>query len=205
MASREVVKAEVNALVTETTERVGLVAKGTGVLWGVELIDQLVVSGGLDRFGVVPHDVPGLMGICTAPFLHANWAHLVGNTMAFIPLAFLASGRKKADFWVVSVVAAVAAGLGAWVFGAPGTVHIGASGVIFGYLGFLMGRGVWERKLGTMFLSAMVTFFFGGMLWGVLPIVAGVGISWQSHLFGWLGGLLVARVLGKALAQRKGR
>lgn len=203
MGDASVVRQEVNALVTETKQRVGFVVKGTGLLWAVELVDQLVFSGGLDRFGVHPHSLMGLLGVFGAPFLHANWAHLIGNTLGFIPLGFLASSRKISDVWVVSVIGTLTAGLGAWLFGAGDSVHIGFSGVIFAYLGFLMGRGLFERSVGAVLLSLFVTFTFGGMLWGVVPIIAGVNVSWQSHLFGFIGGVLVSKVLGEALRQRR--
>ena len=203
MADSTVVRQHVNALVVETRQRVGLVSKGVGLLWAVELVDRALFSGGLDQFGVHPRSLMGLAGVLFAPFLHANWAHLIGNTFAFIPLAFLASSRRVLDVWVVSVVGAASAGLGAWLFGDPNSVHVGASGVIFAYLGFLLGRGVFERSVGSVLLSLFVTFFFGGMLTGVLPVLAGAGISWESHLFGFLGGLLVSKVLGDALRTRR--
>lgn len=203
MGDASVVRQQFNALVTETRQRVGFVAKGTGLLWMIELVDQLVFSGGLDRFGVHPRELGGLFGILWAPFLHANWAHLFGNTLAFIPLGMLASSRKIADVWAVSMIGALTAGLGAWLFGAGDSVHIGLSGVIFAYLGFLMARGLFERSIGAVLLSLFVAFTFGGMLWGVVPVVAGVNVSWQSHLFGFAGGVLVAKVLGEAL--RRGR
>ncbi|MCB9792533.1 MAG: rhomboid family intramembrane serine protease [Alphaproteobacteria bacterium] len=167
-------------------------------LWVLELVDVLLLGGALDRFGVRPRTLSGLWGILFAPFLHAGVAHLLANTVAGVPLAFLTMARKRMDFMVVSVVSAITAGLGAWVFGAPGSVHIGASGVIFGYLGFLLGRGVFERRLGAVLLSALVAFLYGGMIVGVLPGLF-PGVSWQSHLFGFLGGLLVSRALGEGL------
>lgn len=203
MADGSVVKQQVNELVVETRQRVGLVVKGVGLLWSVEVVDRLIFSGGLDLFGVHPRSLMGLSGVLFAPFLHANWAHLLGNTFAFIPLAFLASSRRVMDVWVVSVVGAAAAGLGAWLFGDANSVHVGASGVIFAYLGFLLGRGLFERSVGSVLLSLFVTFFFGGMLTGLLPVLSGAGISWESHLFGFLGGVLVSKVLGDALRRRR--
>ncbi|MCB9743235.1 MAG: rhomboid family intramembrane serine protease [Alphaproteobacteria bacterium] len=174
-----------------------------GLLWALELVDVLLLGGALDQFGVRPRSISGLWGILFAPFLHGGLAHLLANTVAGVPLAFLTMTRKRMDFWVVSVVAAITAGLGAWLFGAPGSVHIGASGVIFGYLGFLLGRGVFERRLGAALMSALVAFLYGGMIVGVLPGLF-PGVSWQSHLFGFLGGLLVSRALGEGL-RGKGR
>lgn len=203
MAGRNVVRRQVDTLVVETKARVGLVARVTGLLWALELVDVFLLGSRLDAFGVAPRSVNGLLGIFAAPFLHGGLGHLVANTIPLIVLGFLATSRKKMDFWVVALASTVVGGLGTWLIAPAATVHIGASGVIFGLLGFLMGRGIFERKLGAIAMSMLVTFFFGGMLWGVLPVVAGAGISWQMHLFGYLGGLLVSWRLGKGLRGRR--
>lgn len=91
-------------------------------------------------------------------------------------------------------------GLGVWLFAPPYTNHIGASGVIFGYFGFLLSRGYFERSFGTIALSIVVALLYGGMIWGVLPTQ--IGISWQGHLFGFLGGILAARMLSKPRSSR---
>ena len=200
MASEQkaLVKRGLLDLAVETRSRIRLVTWTAGLLWAIELADYVIFSGGLDMFGVRPLAVTGLVGILFAPLLHGGFGHLMANTLPWLFLGFLTTSRKRLDFWVVSIVSALTAGLGAWFFGGVGTVHIGASGVVFGFLGFLMGRGIWERRFGTILLSMVVTVMFGSMLWGMLPVLAGVGISWQAHLFGWIGGLLVARTLGKA-------
>ncbi len=194
-------KADSRAMVRNTRANVGLVVGVTGLLWVIEILDT-VLGGALDGFGVIPRSVSWLWGIAFAPFLHGGFGHLIANTFPLLVLGTLTMARKRMDFWVVSIASAITAGLGAWLFGASGTVHIGASGVIFGYFGFLLGRGIYERRPGAIVLSLLVGWFFGSMLWGVLPIVAGVGISWQSHLFGFLGGALTARLMGKEIRKR---
>lgn len=203
MSQRQAVRRELDGLVTETRARVRLVAQVTGVLWAIELLDLLVLGQRLDAFGVAPRTLHGLAGIFAAPFLHGGIAHIAANTVPLIALGILATARKRMDFWVVAFTSTVVGGLGTWLIAPPGSVHIGASGVVFGLLGFLMGRGIFERRLSGIALSAVVTFLFGGMLWGVLPIIAGAGISWQMHLFGYLGGLLVSWRLGKALRKKR--
>jgi len=200
MASKKktLVKGGLLEMAVETRSRIRLVTATAALLWGIEIIDYVIFSGGLDMFGVRPLAVSGLTGILFAPFLHGSFGHLMANTLPWLLLGFLTMGRKRLDFWVVCIVSALTAGLGSWIFGGSGTVHIGASGVVFGFLGFLMGRGIWERRIGSILLSVSVTVLFGSMLFGMLPVLAGVGISWQAHLFGWLGGLFVARTLGKA-------
>lgn len=199
------VKKQTTALVKETRKRVVLVGGMTGLLWGIEIVDWMLhfVGMSLDGFGVVPRTLTGLVGIAFGPFLHAGFVHLIANTLPFMLLGFLATSRKRMDFWVVFAISALTAGLGQWLLGAAGSVHLGASSVIFGFLGFLMGRGIWERRLGPIALSLGVTVAFGGMLWGLLPLMA--GISWQGHLFGWIGGLITARLLGKALTDKRKR
>lgn len=204
MARRTPLTRRVSQAVTEGRERIALLARALGLLWSLEVVDVLFFRGGLDSLGVRPRTVPGLGGVLLAPFLHGSFGHLLANSVPFAVLGMLVMARKRMDFWVVSVGTALTAGLGTWLVGAPGTVHVGASGVVFGYLGFLMGRGVHERSLSTLLLSLTVTFFFGGMLWGVLPTV-GPGISWEGHLFGWLGGVGISRLLGDQIRGRSGR
>jgi membrane associated rhomboid family serine protease len=201
--AQAMLKKELGALAVETQARARLVGRSIALLWLIEAVDALVFSGGLDAYGVAPWSPAGLIGLLTMPFLHAGFGHLLANSVGIALLGWLTTARRRMDFWVVSVVSALTAGLGAWVFGAPGSVHIGASGVVFGYLGFLMGRGVWEQRFWPVLTSLLVTFTFSGMLWGMIPGLAGAGISWQGHLFGWIGGLLLARALGRARAQRR--
>jgi len=202
MSDRDLVRSQVTDLVVGTRERAAMVARWTGLLWLLESVDWLVFSGGLDNFGIHPRELSGLWGILFAPFLHGGFGHLIANTVPFILLGFLTSARKRMDFYVVAVGSALIGGLGTWLIGGAGTVHIGASGVVFGMLGFLMGRGFFERSLSSIALSAVVTFLFGGMIWGVLPTV-GAGISWEGHLFGFLGGMLIARLMGQKIRAQK--
>ena len=103
--------------------------------------------------------------------------------------------RRKRDLAIVSALAALVGGLGTWLIAPAATVHVGASILVFGYLGYLLARGVVERKLGSILGSLVVFFLYGGALFGVLPGQA--GISWQGHLFGFLGGALAAKLLAK--------
>ena len=175
----------------------GLVA----FMWLVELVNVLFfqrsvsvygVSPGLGIYGIIPRHVIGLRGLLFAPFLHANFAHLIGNTVPFIALGWLIMLRETSDFLWVSLIAGFVSGLGTWIFGSPG-FHIGASGVIFGYLGYLLLRGYFERSMLAIALSLFVGALYGSLIWGVLP--THVGISWEGHLFGFLGGVLAARLL----------
>lgn len=170
----------------------GLVA----LMWAIEILDQFVLRIGLgttlDIYGIIPRHLIGLRGILFAPFLHGNFAHLIGNTIPFIVLGWLIMLREVSDFFWVSLIAGAVSGVGTWLFGSSG-VHIGASGVIFGYLGYLLARGYFERSGLSIALSLFVGALYGSLIWGVLPFQ--YGISWEGHLFGFIGGVVAARFL----------
>ncbi len=172
----------------------GLVA----VAWLIQGINWMT-SRSLVRYGITPRNVDGLWGILFAPFLHGNWAHLSANTVPFLILGWLVMLYGVRDFWITTVISALVAGLGTWLISPPFTVSVGASGVIFGYLGFLLLRGFFERSLVSILVSLGVGVLYGGMVFGVLPSTPGV--SWQGHLFGFIGGIMAAGVLA---ARKKG-
>lgn len=161
-----------------------------GAAW-VTLGINAMLGGWLNRFGILPRSIDGLRGILFAPFLHGNLAHLTANSLSFLVLGWLVLATGRRNFARVSVLAALGSGITSWVLGAPNSVHIGASGVIFGYLGYLMLSGVFARKFSTIALSVAVTAAWGAMVWGVLP--GQMGVSWQGHLGGFVGGVLAAR------------
>ncbi|WRH69102.1 MAG: rhomboid family intramembrane serine protease [Planktothrix sp. GU0601_MAG3] len=131
-----------------------------------------------------------------APFLHGNFNHLVANTLPLIVLGWFVMLRDVKDFFVVTFITIIFSGFGVWLFGSPNTIHIGASGVIFGYLGFLLLRGFFERSFASIALSLVVGWLYGGLIWGVFP--SQYGISWQGHLFGFIGGVFAAQMLAKS-------
>ncbi len=191
------------ALVRDQVAEVGRELKTGGVtlagitatLWAVEVVD-LLLGHGLVRYGVEPRSMDGLLGIFAAPFLHSGIAHVTANTIGLWTLGPLSMSRNRVDFWRVVFLATVLGGLCAWLVGAPGSTHIGFSGVVFGLLGFLMARGFFERRPWPVILSLAVAWFFGSMLLGVLPI-GNAGISWQMHLGGFVGGIAAASVGAK--------
>jgi membrane associated rhomboid family serine protease len=163
-----------------------------GLMWGLEILDTYVFRHGLDTLGIFPRQSIGLRGIFFSPFLHANYAHLMANTVPFVVLGWLIMARSIANFVIVSVICMIFGGLGTWLFGANG-VHIGASGVIFGYLGFLLGRYFFDRRLSSGIIALFVGTTYGSVLWGVFPSLP--GISWEGHLFGFLSGILAAKFI----------
>lgn len=159
-------------------------------LWAVEMADALFLRGALDGFGIQPRALGSLPAITLAPLLHAGFGHLLANTIPFVVLGWLVMMRRSSDLLVVGLTAAIVSGLGIWLFGGANTLHLGISGVIFGLLGYLLARGYYERSISAVALAVFALFLYGGMLWGVLPLQQGV--SWQGHLFGFVGGVLAA-------------
>lgn len=183
-----------------------ILATFVAIFWLLEILDQFVFRGSLDDFGIIPHQVIGLRGILFAPFLHiglrgilfapflhGDFPHLIANTVPFLILGWLVMLQETSDFFIVTGLTMLVGGLGVWLFAAPGSIHIGASILIFGYLGFLLLRGYFQRNIPSILLSILVFLLYGGTIWGVLP--SRPGISWQGHLFGFLGGVLAAKLI----------
>ena len=169
------------------------------LLWGIEIVDWLVLGGNLDQwFGIRPRTAEGLWGIMFAPFLHGSFGHLIANTVPLVTLSWLVMLRRTSDWLVVSIVAALCSGLGTWLIGAPFSTHIGASGVIFGYFGFLLLRGYFERSFMAIAFSLLVTVLYGSLILGTVPFLTAPNVSWEGHLFGFLGGVLAAWILSKS-------
>ncbi|MFN8156898.1 MAG: rhomboid family intramembrane serine protease [Candidatus Nanopelagicales bacterium] len=162
-----------------------------GVMWVVEILD-LVLPGVWNEHGIVSRDLSGLLGIPLAPFLHDGLGHLVANTVPFLVLGLLVSWRAGRTFWPVLLTIVVASGLGVWLVGASGAVTVGASGVVFGFLTYLIVAGVVTKHFLDVLIGVLVLLVFGSLLWGVLPFVGPAQVSWQAHLFGALGGVLAA-------------
>jgi membrane associated rhomboid family serine protease len=163
-----------------------------GIFWTVEILDRYFFRDQLDVFGIIPRNLVGLRGILFAPFLHGGFPHLIANTVPFLILGWLVMLQETSDFFIVTALTMLVGGVGVWLFGAPG-FHIGASILIFGYLGFLLFRGYFQRNIPSILLSIVVGILYGGAIWGVLP--GQPGVSWQGHLFGFLGGVLAARLI----------
>ncbi|MEO1590026.1 MAG: rhomboid family intramembrane serine protease [Cyanobacteria bacterium J06632_22] len=160
------------------------------LLWSLELLDSLLLRGALNALGIRPRKISGFIGIVFAPLLHGSLRHLAANTGPFAVLGWLLLLRGVNDFWLVTAVVWVTSGLGAWLFGGPRTNHLGISGVVFGYFSFLLCIGYFERSPLAIGVAALTGILYSGMVWGILPIRRGK--SWQSHLFGMVGGGLAA-------------
>jgi membrane associated rhomboid family serine protease len=161
-------------------------------LWVLEGLDQLS-GNALDTYGIHARDVDGLPEIFTAPLLHAGWEHLASNSVPFFAFGLLVLLGGVARWVVSTLVSVVTSGLAAWFLTPAGTIVLGASGLIFGWLTYLLARGLWSRRPGQVALAVVILLVYGGLLWGVLP--GATGVSWQAHLGGAVGGVLAAWLL----------
>jgi membrane associated rhomboid family serine protease len=169
-----------------------LVIGMAAVMWVSEIIDQ-VTSLNLDQYGIEPRQVDGLIGIVAAPFLHADFGHLIGNTVPFLLLGIAIAFSGLARVVESTVIIALVGGFGVWLFAGSNTDHIGASGIVFGYAGYLMARFFFSRNVMHLALGVLVIVIYGStLLFGLVPTD---GISWQGHLFGAVGGVLAAWLL----------
>jgi len=170
------------------------------VLWLILLCNSVLFGGHLLRFGILPRSLLGLRGIIFAPFLHAGVGHLSANSIGLVLLGGLVLLRDEADFWIVTIVGAIVGGLGTWLFARP-DIHVGASGVIFAYFGYLLSTGFFERRLGAIVISVLAAFTWGSLIFGVLP--GQPGISWESHLFGLAAGACAAWLIATQRRRRR--
>ncbi len=160
------------------------------VIWIVVLVN-LVTGNALVQFGIVPRTLSGLIGVPLAPFLHFGLVHAFSNTLPLLVLGGLLLMTNGSRFWHVTIVAILGGGLLTWALarGAP-NVHLGASGLVFAYFGYLVTRGIVERSVSALAVTGVVVLLYGGMIWGILPTRPFV--SFESHLFGFIVGIATA-------------
>jgi membrane associated rhomboid family serine protease len=162
-------------------------------MWIVYLI-TLALNLDLSRMGILPRDMIGILGILSGPVVHANFSHLLSNTMPLLILGwtifFFYSKVSYKSFIVIYVLT----GLFVWLF-AREVYHIGASGIVYGFVSFLFFSGIFRRDNKSIAIALIVTFLYGGIVWGVLP--GQKGISWESHLFGGIAGIITAFIFRK--------
>lgn len=163
------------------------------VTWGLNLVNWIFLGNALNWFGLRPRTLIGLLGIVFSPFLHSSVVHLLANSLVFFVLGWMVLYRGATDFVAVTIIVALAEGLGVWLFGRSAN-HIGGSGVIFGYFGFLLFGSFFDQNLTALVLSLAVGIFYWWMLPGIMPS-KDRSISWEGHLFGFLGGVLAAQLL----------
>ncbi len=162
------------------------------LLWLIEAVDYLAGHSIDAQGGIHPRHVDGLDGIVLAPFLHASLAHLASNSVPLVLLGTFVLAGQPRRFLVVTVFVALISGITVWLFGDPNSIVVGASGVIFGYLGYLFLHGIVDRRLWSLAAAVLAALLFGWQIIGVLP--GDPQVSWQGHLGGLVAGLVAAVV-----------
>jgi len=164
------------------------------LMWALEVLDT-ALDNRLDQGGIVPREAEGLDGVIAAPFLHVGFGHLIANTLPFVAMGLVIGLEGPLRLLGVTAIVAVISGLGTWLIAPADTIHLGASGVVFGYATYLIARGLFNRRPVEIAIGAVVTVLWGGaLLAGLEPQQ---GISWQGHLFGAIGGVVAARALSE--------
>ena len=166
----------------------------TTICWLVFLVNNGVWGGSFDRYGIVPRRVSSLPGIVFAPFLHGSYRHLTANTLPLLVLGAILCARGKGEFVVVTVGGILLGGGLTWLF-ARSASHIGASGLIFCYFGYLASLAWFNRTFGTLLISVVCIVGYGGLVRGIVPTATRV--SWESHLAGLVAGVVLAWFMAK--------
>lgn len=170
--------------------RTSLLIATTLSIWIVWLVD--LVTPGRIGHGIIPRTTQGLAGMVMAPFIHANLQHLLANTVPFVVLGAVILLRGARAFIFVVLVSAAISGAGIWLFGAPNTHHIGASGIVFGFFGYLLVRAAYDRRISSALIAIAVAVLYGTAI--LASLVPAQGVSWTGHLFGFAGGITSARL-----------
>ena len=160
------------------------------VMWVVEIINGFI-GHRLSLWGILPRTTPGLIGIPLSPFLHGSFNHVLSNTIPFLVLGGLVGLRGGQKLVGISLFIIAAGGAGVWLLGRP-AVHVGASGLVFGYFGYLVANGWFDRRPLSILAAIAVILVYGSLVFGVIPTTGFV--SWEAHLFGLLAGVLAARL-----------
>ncbi|MEO8211202.1 MAG: rhomboid family intramembrane serine protease [bacterium] len=163
------------------------------VLWVIQFI-QWSMSLGFASLGILPRKPEGLLGILTSPLIHADFGHLISNSVTLFLLFFGILYFYRSSAIKVFIIVYIFDGLLVWLF-ARQSYHIGASGLVYGFAGFLFFSGVFRKDKRSIALSLLIVFLYGGMVWGILPTKP--EISFESHLFGALVGVVCAFIFRK--------
>lgn len=174
----------------------GLVAIALTSMWVIEAVDSIVLNNRLQGGGIHPRATDGVDGILWAPFLHGDWSHLFSNSVPFLVLGALVALGGVRRWLGATLVITVLGGALTWVFARSGN-HVGASGLIFGYLGYLVASAAYQRNLRSILPAVVAIVLYGGIWVGLKPTS---GISWEGHLFGAIAGVIAAGALKPEIA-----
>ncbi len=164
------------------------------VMWIVRVLG-VIIPGHFLSAGIVPRDTSTLVCILTAPFVHLSFQHLIANSIPLFVLGALVLLRGLTEFAIVVQLSILIGGVGTWLFGAPGSRHVGASGVVLGFMGYLLFRAAFDRMISSILITVVVVFGYGTAL--ALSLVPNANISWSGHFFGLLGGITAACLLAR--------
>lgn len=178
---------DAESMIAEARKALWVMVTILGVLWAVQLLNWAVGYHLSQDYGIRPRSLGSLPDIFTAPFLHFSWAHIEGNSGPLFIFGFLAAYRGVRKFLALTVLVVLASGLGAWFTEASHTVGAGASGVVFGYFGYIIVRGVFDRRKIDIVIGLVMALCFAYQFSVLLPAK---GIGWQAHLFGFIGGIV---------------
>ena len=172
---------------------IGLMALALAAMWGIEVADSVVLDEALQRHGLRPRRRDGLDGIAWAPFLHSDYGHVASNSVPLLVLGGLVAARGRRYWgWVTCAAILLGGGL-TWLLAGDG-MHIGASGVVFGYFGAILGAAIFERRIRALGAALIALGFYSSLIAGLVPQEA---ISWEGHLFGLVGGVIASRALAE--------
>ena len=160
------------------------------VIWAVETLNGFM-GHRLSTWGILPRTKLGLIGIPLSPMLHGSFNHVLSNTIPFLLLGGLVGLRGSQKLVGVSLFIIVVGGGAVWLIGRS-AIHVGASGLVFGYFGYLVANGWYDRRPGSILAAIAVIVLYGGLVFGVIPTLTFV--SWEAHLFGLIAGVLAARL-----------
>jgi len=162
------------------------------ILWGIHVLN-MIIPWDIRLLGIQPRNIHGLWGILFSPFLHSDISHLFANSGAlFVLLIVSLTYSKKLTVMALFYITLIGGGM-VWLFGSPGSLHIGASGIIFGLIGFLIFSGWSHQNLKAIAVSMIVCFFYGGALLSLL--IVHPGVSWSGHFFGFISGLVACKLV----------
>ena len=166
------------------------------IMWGVFFVNQILPGIDLNHLGIIPRRISGLVGVICSPFLHANWMHLVSNTMPLLTLPVLLSiseGRRK--MWKIVWLGILISGLFTWVVGTSNTLVVGASGLVFVLIGYLLADCFFHPCARSVPIGIITLIFFGGSVFSLYHFQANISLA--GHAGGLLAGILLAKRYGK--------
>jgi membrane associated rhomboid family serine protease len=184
----------------QSAEGLALLAAIVALMWIIEVVNSLDSNALTNDAGILPRSPDHVWAIFTSPFLHANFQHLIDNTIPFVFMGVIIALRGAGRLALVTLIVIVVGGLGTWLIAPAGTNTIGASGVVFGYATYLFARGVFDRSALEILTGVIVGAVWGGAL--LSSVVPHAGVSWQAHVCGAIGGVVAAWVLAGRQAGR---